>query len=111
MARRGVAVEPGVELLPWPAMSTSACPGVESVLYNLQPAERQKHKKKMQQKCKERAAGGPKGKYQQQQQLAGATTTSIAIYCLMHLRKFMQIPKNTYFTLGAGTRCRENSAR
>jgi len=65
----------------------------------------------MQQKCKERAAGGPKGKYQQQQQLAGATTTSIAIYCLMHLRKFMQIPKNTYFTLGAGTLGRENSAR
>lgn len=62
-----------------------------------------KNRKKRKENCKERAAGGPKGKYQQQRrQHAVATTTSIAIYCLMHLRKFMQIPKNTYFTLGAG---------
>jgi len=60
MARRGVAVEPGVELLPWPAMSTSACPGVESVLYNLQPAERQKHKKKCSRNAKSVQQEGPK---------------------------------------------------
>lgn len=110
------------------------CPGVESVLYNLQHASRRcknnkskkssdkKNRKRIARRARKRGRNRVKEcKRKQEQQhakLAPAalttttatatitrrrtttrrTTTSIAIYCLMHLRKFMQIPKNTYFT-------------
>lgn len=106
------------------------CPGVESVLYNLQHASRRcKNNTKKATKRIERVTGLKECKRKQEQQHAKAapaapratatitrtttttrrattrTTTSIAIYCLMHLRKFMQIPKNTYSTSPVARRC------